>query len=123
YNIFYIGEVTMLMPVASDTYDEVSSKMEKRCDATLVGFRTFFFRIAFLVIAVVIASVHIITAYNPNPHALQSTTSQMGVRVHTALIPGIMMIIMGLIFGKFYTLEGAEKMALVKKLKDLGIYL
>ncbi|MFX1446419.1 MAG: MFS transporter, partial [Promethearchaeota archaeon] len=25
YNIFYIGEVTMLMPVASDTYDEVSS--------------------------------------------------------------------------------------------------
>jgi hypothetical protein len=27
-----------------------------------------------------------------------------------------------LIFRKYYTLEGAEKEALVKKLKDLGIY-
>jgi hypothetical protein len=29
---------------------------------------------------------------------------------------------MGLLFKKFYTLEGAEKQALVKKLKDLKIY-
>jgi Na+/melibiose symporter-like transporter len=122
YNIFYIGEVTMLMPVASDTYDEVSSKMERRVDATLVGVRTFFFRVAFLVIAVVIGLVHILTAYDPNPAAIQSELAILGIRIHTALIPGLMMIIMGLIFKKFYTLEGAEKEALVSKLKDLGIY-
>ncbi|MHA2268729.1 MAG: MFS transporter [Promethearchaeota archaeon] len=33
-NIFYAGEVTMLMPVASDTYDEVALKLGKRSDAT-----------------------------------------------------------------------------------------
>jgi len=32
------------------------------------------------------------------------------------------MVGMALIFRKFYTLEGAEKEVLVKKLKDLGIY-
>ena len=122
YNIFYIGEVTMLMPVASDTYDEVSSKMEKRVDATLVGVRTFFFRVAFLVIAVVISTTHLLTAYDINPYAIQSAEAIWGIRVHTALIPGLMMIVMGLIFGRLYTLEGAEKQALVKKLKDLGIY-
>ena len=112
----------MLMPVASDTYDEVSSKMEKRVDATLVGVRTFFFRVAFLVIAVVISTTHLLTAYDINPYAIQSAEAIWGIRVHTALIPGLMMIVMGLIFGRLYTLEGAEKQALVKKLKDLGIY-
>jgi Na+/melibiose symporter-like transporter len=122
YQMVYIGEVTMLMPVASDTYDEVSSRMEKRVDASLVGIRTFFFRVAFLVLAIVIAVVHVLTAYNPDPNAIQSATAIWGIRIHTALIPGVMMIIMGLIFKKYYTLEGAEKEALVKKLKDLGIY-
>ncbi|MBE9488995.1 MAG: MFS transporter, partial [Bacteroidetes bacterium] len=52
-NIFYAGEVTMLMPVAADTYDEVAIKLGKRSDATFVGIRNFFFRTAFLVQAIV----------------------------------------------------------------------
>jgi GPH family glycoside/pentoside/hexuronide:cation symporter len=124
YNAFYIGSVTMLMPVASDTYDEVSSRMEKRVDATLVGVRTFFFRVAFLVQAIVITLVHISTGYNPDPspYILQSQAAIIGIRIHTAIIPGVMMIVMGLIFAKYYTLEGAYKEDLVKKLKDIGIY-
>jgi len=118
----YSGEVTMLMPVASDTYDEVSAKMEKRVDATLVGIRNFFFRLAFLIQAVVFTIVHIMTAYNPNVGAVQTPLAIWGIRIHFALIPAIMYLVMGLIFKKFYTLEGAEKQALVKKLKDLKIY-
>ncbi|MFX1340324.1 MAG: MFS transporter [Promethearchaeota archaeon] len=119
--VFYSGEVTMLMPVASDTYDEVSSVMEKRVDATLVGVRTFFFRIAFLVVGVVIPLVHILTFFDPNLN-VQSPLAVWGIRVHAALIPMLILIGMGLIFRKYYTLEGAEKEALVRKLKDLGIY-
>ncbi len=122
YQMIYIGEVTMLMPVASDTYDEVSSKMEKRVDALLVGIRTFFFRVAFLVVGVVIPIIHVMTAYDTNPYAIQTPLAIWGIRIHAALIPGIIMIVMGLIFKKWYTLEGKEKEALVKKLKDLGIY-
>ncbi len=121
-SIFYSGEVIMLMPVASDTYDEVSSLMGRRIDATLVGVRTFFFRISFLVVAVVLTTVHIVTAYNPDPMAIQSDLALWGIRIHTALIPAIIFIVMGLLFRKFYTLEGDEKEALVRKLKDLGIY-
>ncbi len=122
YQMIYIGEVTMLMPVASDTYDEVSSRMEKRVDALLVGIRTFFFRVAFLVVGIVIPVIHIMTAYNTDPYAIQTPLAIWGIRIHAALIPGVIMIVMGLIFKKFYTLEGAEKQALVNKLKDLGIY-
>ena len=120
----YSGEVIMLMPVASDTYDEVSATMEKRVDATLVGIRTFFFRVAFLVVGIIIPLVHILTNYNPDPspYVLQSPQAVWGVRVHAALIPMIMLIVMGLIFRQFYTLEGVEKEALIRKLKDLGIY-
>jgi Na+/melibiose symporter-like transporter len=120
-SMFYSGEVTMLMPVASDTYDEVSSVMEKRVDATLVGVRTFFFRVAFLAVGIIIPLVHVLTLFNPNVD-VQSPLAVWGVRVHAALIPMIILIGMGLIFRKYYTLEGAEKEALVRKLKDLGIY-
>ena len=118
----YSGEVLMLMPIASDTFDEVSSKLGMRVDAMLQGIRNFFFRVAFIVVAVVIGLVHILTFYNPNPAAVQTPEAIWGIRVHAALIPAIMYIIMGLIFRKYYTLEGAEKEALVKKLRDLGIY-
>ena len=121
-----IGLTTMLMPVASDTYDEVSSNMGKRVDASLVGLRTFFFRIAFLGVFVIIIPIHILTGYNADPNALgpayQTDTALLGIRIHAALIPAVMMIIMGFIFKKYFTLEGAEKEALVRKLKDLGIY-
>jgi Na+/melibiose symporter-like transporter len=118
----YSGEVIMLMPVASDTYDEVASKLEMRGDAMLVGVRNFFFRVAFIVVAVALGGIHILTLYDPNPAATQTPEAILGIRIHAALIPAIMYIIMGLIFKKYYTLEGAEKEALVKRLKDLGIY-
>jgi len=120
--IFLSGEVLMLQPVASDTYDEVSSKMNKHVDATLVGVRTFFFRMALIVQVIVFVVIHILTAYNPDPHATQTPLALWGIRIHGILIPALILVGMALIFRKFYSLEGPEKEALVKKLKDLGIY-
>jgi len=126
FQINAIGLTTMLMPVASDTYDEVSSNMGKRVDASLVGIRTFFFRVALLVQFIAFPLIHIATGYNTDPNAFgpadQTPLAIWGIRTHAALIPAIMMITMGIIFKKYFTLEGAEKEALVKKLKDLGIY-
>jgi GPH family glycoside/pentoside/hexuronide:cation symporter len=119
---FMSGEILMLQPVASDTYDEVSSQLEKHVDATLVGIRTFFFRMAFLVQAGVFVAVFLATGFNADPNATQTPLAQWGIRFNGIILPAIIMVGMALIFRKFYTLEGAEKETLVKKLKDLGIY-
>ena len=119
---FMSGEILMLQPVASDTYDEVSSHLEKHVDATLVGIRTFFFRMAFLVQAGVFVVVFLATGFNDDPKATQTPLAQWGIRFNGIILPAIIMVGIALIFRKFYTLEGAEKEALVKKLKDLGIY-
>jgi GPH family glycoside/pentoside/hexuronide:cation symporter len=121
--ICYSGEVMMLMPVASDTYDEVALKMGRRQDATFVGMRNFFFRIAFLVVGIVIPVVHVMTGYVATEElAAQTALAIWGVRVHRALIPMILLIVMGFIFRQFYDLEGEKKAKLVKDLKQAGLF-
>lgn len=122
--VFYSGEVLMLMPVASDTYDLVSSNVGRRVDATLVGVRTFFFRVSFLVVGILIPLIHITTGFIPttNPYVTQPTLAKIGILIHAVLIPAIILIIAGIFFKKFYTLEGAEKEALIAKLKEMEIY-
>jgi Na+/melibiose symporter-like transporter len=120
-NIFYAGEVTMLMPVASDTYDEVALKLGKRSDATFVGLRNFFFRMAFLVQAVVFFIVLTSVGYVPGAPT-QSETAKMGIMVMGTLIPSILFIVMSQIFRKYYTLEGKEKDDMIKGLKEAGLY-
>ncbi len=127
-SIFFAGEVTMLMPVAADTYDEVALKLGKRADATFVGIRSFFFRIAFLVQALVFFIVLGATGYiaaDPGPppvHYPQTDIVKVGIMVMGALIPSILFIVMSQIFRKYYTLEGKEKDDMIKGLKEAGLY-
>ena len=123
-NIFYAGEVTMLMPVASDTYDEVALKLGKRSDATFVGLRNFFFRIAFLVQAIVFFIVLAAVNYIPDqPLGTDpGSTVRMGIVIMGALIPSILFVVMSQIFRKYYSLEGKEKDDMIKNLKEAGLY-
>jgi len=121
-NIFYAGEVTMLMPVASDTYDEVALKLGKRADATFVGLRNFFFRMAFLIQALVFFIVFAMVNYNPDPLVTQTATAKAGIIIMGALIPCILFVVMSQIFRKYYTLEGKEKDDMIKGLKEAGLY-
>lgn len=121
-NIFYAGEVTMLMPVASDTYDEVALKLGKRSDATFVGLRNFFFRLAFLVQAVVFFIVLTTVNYDATPGATQSEIAKAGIIIMGAVIPCILFVVMSQIFRKSYTLEGEEKDDMIKGLKEAGLY-
>jgi GPH family glycoside/pentoside/hexuronide:cation symporter len=119
---FLSGEILMLQPVASDTYDEVSVKFDKHVDATLVGVRTFFFRIAFLVQAGVFVAVFLATGFVAEAGATQTELALWGIRFNGIILPAAIFVGMALIFRKYYTLEGAEKEALIKKLKDKGIF-
>lgn len=121
--LVYSGEVIMLMPVASDTYDEVALEMGRRQDATFVGIRNFFFRIAFLVVGITIPGIHFLTGYvATDALAAQTPLATFGVRIHAGLIPLILYVVMGLIFKKYYKLEGAVKEELVRKLKEAGLF-
>jgi Na+/melibiose symporter-like transporter len=121
-NIFYAGEVTMLMPVASDTYDEVALKLGKRSDATFVGIRNFFFRIAFLVQALVFFIVLTVVSYDATAGAIQTDIAKAGIIVMGAVIPSILFIVMSQIFRKHYNLVGKEKDDMVKGLKEAGLF-
>jgi Na+/melibiose symporter-like transporter len=81
----------------------------------------FFFRVAFLVQGVVIMVVHIATAYNPDPNAVQTPLAIWGIRVHTGLIPAILMIVISLIVYKWYDLTGERKESMLKELKAKGL--
>jgi len=121
-NIFYAGEVTMLMPVASDTYDEVALKLGKRSDATFVGIRNFFFRTAFLVQAIVFFIILTTVNYDPTPLATQTVAAKAGIIVMGAVIPCILLVVMSQIFRKHYTLVGKEKDDMIQSLKEAGLY-
>lgn len=118
----YAGYTAMTMPVASDTMDEVATVLGRRQDGTLQGIRNFFFRIAIVVQGVVITVVHIVTAYNPDPKAIQTPLAVLGVRIHAGLIPALLMFSISIIVYKWYDLEGVKKTAMIKKLKDMGLY-
>ncbi|MFX1445877.1 MAG: MFS transporter [Promethearchaeota archaeon] len=118
----FAGYTLMLMPVASDTMDEVAITMGRRQDGTLQGIRNFFFRIAIIVQGIVLTAVHIVTGYNPNPDAVQTPLAIWGIRVHAGLIPALIMFTMSFILWKWYELEGKKKEIVVKKLKDMGLY-
>jgi len=118
----YAGYTIMTTPIVSDCYDEIACATGKRQEATFQGIRTFFFRIAFLVVAIVITVVHIITAYNPNPLAKQTPLAILGIRIHAGLFPIIFMLTAAIAVYIWYDLVGEKKEEMIKKLKDMNLY-
>lgn len=119
--IMYSGEVIMLMPVASDTCDDVAVALNRRADGTLQGIRTFFFRFGYLIVlSVIVPFGFLISGYDPVAFE-QSPTAKAGILIMFILIPALMYIAMGLFFRKFYTLDGDKKTDLIRQLKEQGL--
>jgi len=125
YIYMFIGGLTyaasqgILIPVQGDTYDEITSKIGVHQEATLQGITNFFIRLAYLFVGVIIAVVHIMTDYNPDPHATQSALAILGVRIHSSIIPGIFLIIGGISFLLIYDLKGGKKQKMKDQLKKI----
>jgi Na+/melibiose symporter-like transporter len=115
----YSASSIILIPVQADTYDEVTSNLGVHQEATLQGITNFFIRLAYLFVGIIIAAVHILTNYNPNPLATQTPLAVLGVRIHSGLIPGIILIIAGVSFLLVYDLKGEKKLKMQEQLKKV----
>jgi len=107
--------------IFADVNDEVALTMGKRLESTLAGIRTVVIRLSIVFQAIIIAVMHIMTGYNPDPHAKQTELAIWGIRAHAALIPAILCFIAFLILVKWYDLKGEKKEQLFAELERKGL--
>ena len=116
-------------PAMADVLDDVAIRSGKRKDEIYYGYQTFFVRLSLVVQAVVFAIVHTLTGFvegsidqadlfakSPTPEL-----ALLGIRMHAALIPAILVLICTLIFWKFYDLTPDVVAINKQKLKELGL--
>jgi len=111
----------MVLPLTADCYDEVTLACGKHQEATLLGIRTIFMRSAVIFQALIIAYIHIVTGYNPNPEATQTAQAIWGIRVHQALIPLIFCFAATIVMLLWFDLKGEKKIAMKSKMRELGL--
>ena len=111
----------IVLPIASDCYDEVTLACGRHQEATLHGIRNFFVRSSLLFAALIIGWIHIVTGYNQDPNAVQTPLAIWGIRIHRALIPIILCFTACIIVLLFYDLKGEKKLTLKAKLREMGL--
>ena len=106
--------------VYADVVDEVVSIDGTRREASLFGIKSLVQRIALAIVPVIVVGIHILTGFDPAT-GTQSELALFGIRLHIALIPGILLMIGGLLFWKFYDLTPEKLKNVRAKIKELGI--
>ena len=95
------GFWVMMSPIFSNAIDEAVIDVGQRKEGIYNGIQTFVSRAALVIQAVTIGFVHILTGFDPDSITL---LAQLGIQVHFALVPAILMGIGTIIFGLFYKL-------------------
>jgi len=112
--------VSVYFALTADTNDEVVNAAGRHVEASLMGIRTFFLRVAYLITGVIIAGVHIATGYVPGASS-QTELALIGIRIHTGGFPALFCLIAGILMLKFYDLKGEKKEALAASLRKKGL--
>ena len=119
--IAFGGFVIMIHPSAADVNDEFTVMTGRHQEGTLSGIRTFFIRFSLIFQAIILTVVHILTGYNPDPHAVQTPLAQWGIRIHLALIPSLLTLVAFFILYLYYDLTEEKKEWVKKKLKEMRL--
>jgi len=108
----------MLSPLFADCYDEIAVKTKKHQQSTLLGVRNSFVKISVTIQSLIIAFIHIITAFDPiNP----SGEALFGLRLIQGFFPFLFCIIGALIFYKWFDLKGKKKQEIMQRLREMGL--
>lgn len=112
------GFWVMMSPVFANTIDESVIETGERREGVYNGIQTFFSRGAFVIQAVSIGLVHILTGFDSDNI---TPLAQTGIQIHFALIPAILMAIGAVIFGLFYGLTPEKVDRNREKLIELNL--
>lgn len=115
------GFLVMTFVILADTLDEYALKSGKHLEAGVMGITNFFLRSGYLAVGVIIAIVHILTGYNPDPTATQTPLAVLGVRLITGLIPAIFSFTGAIVFLLFYDLKGEKKLKMIAMMREKGL--
>lgn len=123
------GQWFMDPPTMGDVLDDIAVKTGKRDPGVYYGYQAFFIKLGQTTIAVTIAIVHTLTGFVAGAPSLallmaMSPTPELalfGIRIHSAIVPAILVLITTLIFWKWYDLTPDKVIDNKAKLKDLGI--
>jgi GPH family glycoside/pentoside/hexuronide:cation symporter len=107
-----------MTPAMADVIDEIVVTTGRRDDGIFLGFRAFFGRLAYAVQALSFWLVHRATGFAENP---RSAEAQFGIRVHTALIPAILLAIGVVVFLRLNTLDAKKAEAHRLALAESGL--
>ena len=127
---FYIANILLgvasaawggiLFSITSDVMDSVCIDAEQHVESTMIGLRTFFLRMGYLIGGGIIAIIHIMTGYVPGATS-QTPSAVYGIRMHAALIPAIFNLVALILLLKFYTLKGDRKRECLETLRAKGL--
>jgi GPH family glycoside/pentoside/hexuronide:cation symporter len=124
------GQWFVDQPAMADVLDDVTVKLGRRDDAVHFGYQMFFVRFGIAFQVIVIAIVHILTGFPEGVATYAELEAAvgaenmflplLGVRMHAALIPAILVLITMFIFWKWYDLTPDIVAENKKKLKEMG---
>ena len=116
-------------PTMADVLDDAAIRTGKKEEEIYYGYQAFFIRLSGVAGAIIFAIIHTLTGFvegtstraellarSPTPEL-----AMLGIRIHTALIPAILVLICTLIFWKFYDLTPDKVVANRAKLQELGL--
>ena len=112
--------VSVYFSLTADTNDEVVDAAGRHVEATLMGIRNFFFRVAYATTGVIVAGVHLATGYVPGA-STQTELALLGVRIHTGGFPALFCLIGAIIMYKFYDLKGEKREQLMASIRKKGL--
>lgn len=111
WGLAFGGFWMMMTPAMADVIDEIVATTGKRDDGVVLGFRAFFGRLANATQALCFWLVHMATNFASDP---RSPAAQAGIRIHTAIVPSILLVIGVVIFLKMNRLD-ADKAELYRR--------
>jgi GPH family glycoside/pentoside/hexuronide:cation symporter len=107
-------------PTMGDVLDDVAVRTGKSQQAIYYGFQAFFIKFGQSFIAITIALSHSLTGYLVGQEK-QPPSALFGIRIHTAIVPAILVLVTSLLFWKFYKLTPDKVAENKKKLKEMGL--
>jgi glycoside/pentoside/hexuronide:cation symporter, GPH family len=124
------GQWFMDPPTMGDVLDDAAVRTGKREQSVYYGFQTFITRFGEAFKALVIAVAHIATGFVEGAPTLAQQQAAnpagwqlmiLGIRVHTAIVPAVLVLVATLVFWRRFDLSPQKAAENRKKLEEMGI--